>query len=58
MLIKLVIAVQVSKVTMDNALFIFNSDPFDEKIMRKMKEQRNDWRKNNAQMVASNDGKC
>ncbi|XP_052701637.1 uncharacterized protein LOC128178481 isoform X6 [Crassostrea angulata] len=31
-------------------------DPFDEKIMRKMKEQRNDWRKNNAQMVASNDG--
>lgn len=23
-----------------------------------MKEQRNDWRKNNAQMVASNDGKC
>lgn len=57
MLIKLVIAVQVSKVTMDNALFIFNSDPFDEKIMRRMKEQRNDWRKNNAQMVASNDGK-
>lgn len=57
MLKKLVIAVQVSKMTMDNALFIFNSDPFDEKIMRKMKEQRNDWRKNNAQMVASNDGK-
>lgn len=43
---------------MDNALFIFNSDPYDEKIMRKMKEQRNDWCKNNAQMVASNDGKC
>lgn len=58
MLKKLVIAVQVSKMTMDNALFIFNSDPFDEKIMRKMKEQRNDWRKNNAQMVASNDGNC
>lgn len=58
MLKKLVIAVQVSKVTMDNALFIFNSDPFDEKIMRRMKEQRNDWRKNNAQMVVSNDGKC
>ncbi|XP_052701639.1 uncharacterized protein LOC128178484 [Crassostrea angulata] len=31
-------------------------DPFDENIMRRMKEQRNDWSKNNAKMVASNDG--
>ncbi|XP_065943342.1 uncharacterized protein [Magallana gigas] len=31
-------------------------DPFDENIMRRMKEQRHDWSKNNAKMVASNDG--
>lgn len=37
--------------------FLFISDPFDETILRRMREQHN-CRKNNSKMVAANDGKC